>query len=422
MKETKLKYLDEPIYYEKLSNGLQVYIIPKHDVKNYDVNLTVKYGSCDTNYFIGKKEYSDPLGTAHYLEHQLFNMEDEKSFSKFSSYGTIANASTSYFVTKYYISGTKSFKDNFNYFLKMLFTPFFTDESIEKERGIIEEEIKMNDDDIYWIMDNKTRNNLFNVHPIKNKIAGTIDSIKEITKEDLYRVYNYFYIPNNMILTISGNVDKDLIMDILHNNKLLDIKNHKIVRKEYNESPLTFSEYGELYDNVTIPKLDYCFKIDKSKIKIKDKYLVNMYLSTLFYLIFDEISLFKEEVYSNNYCSRYDEGCSFVDKYCIFSISADSVYADLFKDTVDKYLSSIKVSSEELDRVKKINIAGEIRNSDNVTRIARFIQNNFIMYNKVYLDNIKYIKKMNIDELNEIIKSINFDNNSFVLMLPKNND
>ena len=225
-----------------------------------------------------------------------------------------------------------------------------------------------------------------------------------------------------MILTISGNVDKDLIMDILHNNKLLDIKNHKIVRKEYNESPLTFSEYGELYDNVTIPKLDYCFKIDKSKIKIKDKYLVNMYLSTLFYLIFDEISLFKEEVYSNNYCSRYDEGCSFVDKYCIFSISADSVYADLFKDTVDKYLSSIKVSSEELDRVKKINIAGEIRNSDNVTRIARFIQNNFIMYNKVYLDNIKYIKKMNIDELNEIIKSINFDNNSFVLMLPKNND
>ena len=422
MKETKLKYLDEPIYSEKLDNGLSVYIIPKYDNKNYEVSLTVKYGSCDISYKIGNKEYNDTLGMAHYLEHQLFNMEDEKSFSKFSSYGTIANASTSYFVTKYYISGTKSFKDNFNYFLKMLFTPFFTDESIEKERGIIEEEIKMNDDDIYWIMDNKTRNNLFNVHPIKNKIAGTIDSIKEITKEDLYRVYNYFYIPNNMILTISGNVDKDLIMDILHNNKLLDIKNHKIVRKEYNESPLTFSEYGELYDNVTIPKLDYCFKIDKSKIKIKDKYLVNMYLSTLFYLIFDEISLFKEEVYSNNYCSRYDEGCSFVDKYCIFSISADSVYADLFKDTVDKYLSSIKVSSEELDRVKKINIAGEIRNSDNVTRIARFIQNNFIMYNKVYLDNIKYIKKMNIDELNEIIKSINFDNNSFVLMLPKNND
>ena len=99
-----------------------------------------------------------------------------------------------------------------------------------------------------------------------------------------------------------------------------------------------------------------------------------------------------------------------------------SDYADLFKDTVDKYLKNIKVDKEELDRVKKINIAGEIRNSDNVTRIARFIQNNFIMYNKVYLDNIKYLKKMNIDELNDIIKSINFDNNSFVLMLPKNNE
>ena len=84
MKEYKLKYLDEPIYYEKLDNGLQVYIIPKYDNKNYDISLTVKYGSCDTNYFIGKEEICDPLGTAHYLEHQLFNMEDEKSFSKLS--------------------------------------------------------------------------------------------------------------------------------------------------------------------------------------------------------------------------------------------------------------------------------------------------------------------------------------------------
>ncbi len=420
MKEYKLKYIDEPIYYEKLDNGLQVYVIPKYDNKNYDVSLTVKYGSSDINYYIGKKEINDPLGTAHYLEHQLFNMEDEKSFSKFSSYGTMANAGTSYFQTRYYISGTRAFSENFNYFLKMIFTPFFTDESVEKERGIIEEEIKMNDDDIYWAIDNKVRNNLFNVHPIKNKIAGEIDTIKDIDKDILYRAYKYFYIPSNMILTVSGNVDKDVVFNSLRDNPLLNIKNHKIVRKEYKEDSLTYKEYGELYDNTTIPKLSYCFKIDKSKIKLKDKYMINMYLSTLFYLMFDEISLFKEEVYNENYCTRYDSGCMFVDNYCILSFNADSNFADLFKDTVDKYIENIKVTQDDLERVKKITIAGEIRNSDNVNRLAKDIQSTFVMYNKVYLDNIKMIKKMNIEELNEIIKNISFENNTFVLMLPKN--
>ena len=420
MKETKLKYLDEPIYSEKLDNGLSVYIIPKYDNKNYEVSLTVKYGSCDISYKIGNKEYNDTLGMAHYLEHQLFNMEDEKSFSKFSSSGTMANAGTSYFSTRYYINGTKSFKENFNYFLKMLFTPFFTDESVNKERGIIEEEIRMNDDDIYWVIDNKTRNNLFNVHPIKNKIAGTIDSIKSITKEDLYRVYNYFYIPNNMILTISGNVDKDLVLDILHNNKLLNIKNHKIIRKEYKESHLTYSEYGELYDNTTIPKLSYSFKIDKKKLGIDSDFMLNMYLNTLFYVLFDEISLFKEEVYNEGYCSSYMVDHMNVGDYYILTLNADSNYADLYKDTVDKYLEKINITEEELNRVKKISIASDIRTSDNVNRIARDISNSFINYNKVYLDTIKYIKKMNINDLKKILKSISFEDNTFVLMLPKN--
>ena len=420
MKEYKTKYLDEPIYYEKLSNGMPVYVVPKYDVNNYDVILTVKYGSCDISYKIGKKEYNDPLGIAHYLEHQLFNMEDEKSFSKFSSYGVMANAGTSFFSTKYYISGSKSFKENFNFFLKMIFTPFFTDISVNNERDIIREEIEMNDDDIYWMMDNKTRDCVFNSHPIKNKIAGEVETIKDITKEDLYRVYNYFYIPSNMLLTVNGNIKPEEVFEVLESNKeLLNIKNHKIIRKEYNEDVLTNSEYGEVYGNITVPKVNYSFKIDKNKLSIKDDVMKNIYLNTLTYIIFDDISLFKEEVYNNHYCSNYSIEHMNVENYYIFTISADSNYADLFKDTVDKYLKNIKVTKEELERVKKISIASEIRSSDNANRIAKDISNTFINFNKIYLDSIKYIKKMNINDLNEIIKSISFDNNSFVLMLPK---
>ena len=423
MKEYKLKYLDEPIYYEKLSNGLPVYIVPKYDTKNYDVVLTVKYGSCDINYKIGKKEYNDPLGLAHYLEHQLFNMEDEKSFQKFSSYGTMANAGTGFFSTKYYISGSKSFKENFNYFLKMIFTPFFTDISVNNERDIIREEIEMNDDDIYWSIDNKARNCLFNIHPIKNKIAGEVETINKITKEDLYRAYNYFYIPNNMVLTVSGNVKPNEVIELLNsttNSKLLNIKNHKIERKEVNESPLTKSEYGELYGNINVPKINYSFKIDKSKIPLKEDFLKNVYLNTLAYILFEDISLFKEEVYKEKYCSNYVIEHINVGNYYILTFNADSNYADLFKDTVDKYLKNIKITKEDIERVKKISIAGEIRSSDNVSRIARDIGNTYVTFNKVYLDGIKYIKKMNVEELEKVINSISFDDNSFVLMLPKN--
>ena len=112
-----------------------------------------------------------------------------------------------------------------------------------------------------------------------------------------------------------------------------------------------------------------------------------MYLNSLFYLIFDEISLFKEEVYKEGYASSYSVDHINVGDYYILSLSADSNYADLFKDTVDKYLKKIKVSEEELNRVKKISIASEIRSSDNVNRISRDFSNSFINYNKVNQSN-----------------------------------
>ena len=148
--------------------------------------------------------------------------------------------------------------------------------------------------------------------------------------------------------------------------------------------------------------------------------MLNMYLNSLFYLIFEDISIFKEEVYKEGYASSYSVDHMNVDDYYILSFNADSNYADLFKDTIDKYLKNIKVSEEELNRVKKMSIASEIRSSDNVNRISRDLSNRFINYNKVYVDSIKYVKKMNINELNKIIRSISFDNNTFVLMLPKN--
>ena len=118
--EKKLKYLDQKIIYHKLDNGMLVYLISDKKKKEYDISLCVKYGSCDRKYKIGDTVVCDVAGLAHYLEHQLFTMPTEDSFNYFSKTGTYANAGTSYFATKYYISGTKCFLNNLNYFLKMI--------------------------------------------------------------------------------------------------------------------------------------------------------------------------------------------------------------------------------------------------------------------------------------------------------------
>jgi len=418
--EKKLKYLDEKIIYYKLDNGMLVYLLSDKKKKQYDVSLCVKYGSCDRKYKIGDKIINDPAGLAHYLEHQLFTMPEEDSFNYFSKTGTYANAGTSYFATKYYISGTKCFIKNLNYFLKMLFTPFFTDQSVAKEQGIIKEEIMMYDDTSDWIIDHQFRNNIFNSHPIRDKIAGTVDDIKTITKEDLYRAYNYFYIPNNMILTICGNFDIDKTMNLLKNKKYLKKENHEIIRIYEKENALTKSEYSELYGNTAVPKLSYGFKINKDKFHIKDNFVLNMYLNCIFYILFDETSLFSEEVYKNDYCVNYYVEHMYVDNYYILNFNADSNFADLFKDTVDKYLKNIIITEDDLERVKNVLIAGEIKVSDNLQSIMNDIQDEFVRYDNIILDRVSIIKKINLKDINQIIEKLSFDNNTFILMLPDN--
>jgi len=396
-----------------------IYLIPNKNNKKYDISLCVKYGSCNREYKLGNKIVTDIAGLAHYLEHQLFTMPTEDSFNYFSKTGTIANASTSNFCTKYYISGSKAFFNNLNYFLKMIYTPYFTDESVEKERGIIKEEVMMYDDNVDWIIDNKIRKNIFNKHYIRDKIAGEVSDVMKITKEDLYQAYNYFYIPRNMILTITGNFDVLKTIDYLNKLDYLNKPNHKINLIKVDEEEETLSEYGELYGNTTIPKVCYGFKINKDKLNIKEDYMTNMYLNLLFFMLFDEGSLFREEVYKEKYCTSYYLDHLNVDNFYILSFNADSEYADLFKDTIDKYLNNIKVYEEDFNRIKKILIASEIRISDNLPILADGIMNDFVKYNKVILDHVSLIKKLDFNILCDLIKKINFQNNSFILMLPK---
>ena len=192
MNKNKLVSFDLDIYSKTLDNGLLVNIIPKDNVNNIYVTLSTNYGSIHDEFIpIDSNEYYKvPMGVAHFLEHKVFEQRDGVDpFTLFLSKGADSNANTSNYKTTYLFSGTSNFEKNLNLLLDFVQQPFFTDDNVEKEKGIIEQELKMLNDRPYWHLYEKVLENTFSIHPIKYPVGGTVDTIKKITKEDLYKCY-----------------------------------------------------------------------------------------------------------------------------------------------------------------------------------------------------------------------------------------
>ena len=222
MKKTNLKHLNLDLYEEKLDNGLTIYVIPKQNFNNIYVTFSTKFGSNEIEFIPNnKKEYVKvPLGIAHFLEHKLFEQKDNiDPFTFYNERGSDCNANTNQYKTTYLFSGPNFFSENLNYLLDYVQEPYFTDENVEKEKGIIEQEIKMYLDDPDTVIYEKTLENCFSNHPMKNSIIGTIKSVRSITKEELYTCYNTFYHPSNMFIVVTGNVDPIETIKIIKKNQ-----------------------------------------------------------------------------------------------------------------------------------------------------------------------------------------------------------
>ena len=221
MKKIEYKLLNETLYYDTLENGLQLFFIPKPGFTKYYVGFSTKYGS-STNVFIphGKSDYLNaPYGVAHFLEHELFEKEDEDVSKVFSNYGIESNAYTSYVETCYFITGSSNFEIGIPYLLDSIQNPYFNDKKIKKEQGIIIEEIKMVLDSPSDKLYNVLMNNMYSKHSRKEEIAGTPASVNKITKEILYDTYNTFYNPSNMTLIIVGDFTDDYIYNLVNSNQ-----------------------------------------------------------------------------------------------------------------------------------------------------------------------------------------------------------
>ncbi|MGM9904144.1 insulinase family protein [Enterococcus hirae] len=221
MNKTEYSQINETLYHEILPNGLTVYLLPKNDYhKTYGL-FSTNYGSIDNEFipYNGNEKIKVPDGIAHFLEHKLFEKEDGDVFQLFGQQGASANAFTSFTKTSYLFSTTDQIEKNLMTLLDFVQAPYFTEETVNKEKGIIGQEIQMYEDDPNWRLFFGILNNLYPNHPLHIDIAGTVESIEEITAEDLYTCYRTFYQPSNMVLFVVGKLEPEQLMEKIRENQ-----------------------------------------------------------------------------------------------------------------------------------------------------------------------------------------------------------
>ena len=420
MKKITIKKINEDIYYEKLDNGLDVYLYVNKNIHNNYVTFTTKYGSIYNEFEDDNgKMIRVPNGIAHFLEHKVFVQKDDPQPEEFyGNVGCLTNAYTTFKNTTYLFNGPNNLEDNVKYLLDFVQNLYLTKENVESEKGIITQEINMCNDRPGDILYDKIRENTIKVNPFKDSIIGTVKDINSITKELLEKCYYKFYHPSNMFLVITGNFDKDKMLDIIkenQNNKKFK-KEKEIKVKDYNEPDKVVKEKEIIKCNTNIPKMAYSLKIPIKQFKMDIRKL-SIYMFIIFNLLFGETSNFDEECKNDGIItnSLYYNILNIDTHFIVSLINSGEKYDELIK-RIDKEFIDIKFDKNDLERKKKVLISNEVFSYENIEMVNDMIVDNIIFDNKIEEDMIGLIDSLNIDELNEIVNKIDFSNKSIVIL------
>lgn len=220
MEQRQYSQLQETLYYERMDNGLDVYVLPKPGFQKTYATFSTKYGSIDNHFKVeGQNAIQVPDGIAHFLEHKMFEEPEGDIFATFAQQGASANAFTTFDRTVYLFSSTARVEESLETLIDFVQRPYFTDENVEKEKGIIAQEINMYRDNPAWRSYFGLIEAMYQRHPVHIDIAGTVESIGTITKETLYTCYHTFYHPTNMLLFVVGGVDEQAIFELVRRNQ-----------------------------------------------------------------------------------------------------------------------------------------------------------------------------------------------------------
>lgn len=412
------------VCYEKLDSGLELYIVKKEGVKQTYVTLTTKFGS-EVQEFVPRGEHQMkkvPLGVAHFLEHQMFQMEDGTDpMELFSNSGSDANAFTSTEQTTYLFSGVNDTLENLGYLIHYVSSPYFTDDSVEKEKGIIIEELKMYADDPYQMLYQKTLFNTLKNSPARYPTIGTIADIKKTTKEDLMTCYNTFYHPSNMFLIVVGNADPLEVIRVARKSDFNEQHKHdsqeKIKIKEVKEPSKVFKEYEKIAMNVQIPKISINYKLSIGQFTKEERRKLQAYLSILFQAKFGNTSLFVSKLQEEKVILETISIDHFlVGDYLIYSFMVDTKEYEEFITRFEEEMKNLTITEEDFRRKQKVMISSYIYTCDSIQGISRKINNSVIHYQTIFDNEYTFRQGLTLYELNEMVKKLSFKNKSIVII------
>lgn len=265
IKQLTNEKLGETVFCAVHPSGLEIRVLPKKGYNSAYAVFGVKYGSIDTAVHNDSGEFETiPEGTAHFLEHKLFESEDLNAFKRFAKTGASANAYTSFEKTAYLFKGSDKIEESLEILLDFVRNPYFTQETVEKEQGIIGQEIRMYQDLPDWQVMFNLLKALYEKHPVRIDIAGTQDSIAEIDADLLYRLYKNFYNPANMVLCVVGAIEPEKVFEIVENN-IRETDGRKIERKFEKESAKPVKDYIEQKLSVACKQFLLGYKEDISE-------------------------------------------------------------------------------------------------------------------------------------------------------------
>lgn len=369
----KTNAIGEAYYYAKHKSGLDIYVIPKDFASSYAVFAT-KYGAIDNCFEIegeqGLHEVSD--GIAHYLEHKMFENEDGvDTFSRFAEYGANANAFTTPTMTAYLFSCTNHLYKNLEILLDYVSKPYFTPENVEKERGIIGQEIRMYEDNPGSAIYYNLLEAMYEKHQTRVNVAGTVESIAEITPELLYDCYYTFYNFSNMTLCISGRAEMDKVLELV--DKILpEREQKKIIRHYHDEKPEVYQKRVSASFEVAKPMFLIGVKdMDIAEdAKLRTKKAVAMEILTD--MLFGDTSSFAIDVYESGLVNGFDASCDHAHDSSKIFLEGECENPEEVYDHFIAYLDDIRkngLSREDFDRVKRASYASYIKIFDS-TRLA----------------------------------------------------
>ena len=425
MEKKSYNGLDLNVYEEVLENGLRVFIspIPRHTIH---ARITTFFGGSVLEFKMdGSKDFIKvPGGIAHFLEHKMFEKEDGVDpLSIYENNGASGNAFTNEFVTAYHFTGAGHFYENLETLLKCVHEPYFTDENVLKEKGIISQEKKQDLDNPFSIVYDRSLVNTFHNLDFKNTVLGSLEDINSITKEDLYNCYNTFYHPSNMILTISGDVAPDEVIKFIKEfYKKYDFKKRPKVEIKHKDEPESVVKDKDIIymDNLS-KEILISYKVKKPNY-IKDVYLNKIYFSFLLDMKFGAISQVVDVFAKNkNLISSVSSYLEVVDDYYVILFNATVKDGeDEVIDLIDKTIKDFDFNEEDFNLIKKAVLNSTVLSTENSTGICNMISNQVYFYGKPIYDMYDKLKKLDFETFKKSIQNINLNNRSVVVLDNKN--